>query len=720
MLSLGAAGLLAPGSVPAATAATSDPPASGPGVTPPSESETAPSSTPSPSDTPDDIAAPTIDSPSDGTVVSGDTLYSGTAEPGSDIQVLASSQTDPLCTVTADGDGNWSCSHAGLDSDPGMVIRVVQLVPGHDDLDATVTVKALAPPTAGPSGSADASNGTVQGTGFPGATVTASVGEVSCDAVVDASGAWFCLLPRTLTSGEYTLSATQTTTWSDGKSSIPSDPIALTIDRDAPAAPAILSPAAGTGLPLFGAVFSGTGEPRATVTVFAGVYSLCQTVVAADGSWTCTAAPVAEGHYPVSALQQDAAGNVGHESGKASFAFSAATPAPTPGSSESPSGTPPGQPSDQPPTGAGAGGSAPPPSDDQAPGSPPPAGAAPDASAPPGGAASATHGTWSEATRFSEGLQPAFGQSGSIDWGLGLAIALAIVGFIAAPARLLAGTVRRVRHGSATTEQIAVVTPSLMGRNRARDEFEKPPEVPLSSWITAGIAFLASAAVTMLGAPVDSQPAYLRLLFAVIVGLTIVNVVATILPAFLGKKFLAPGIEIAFKPKYLLVSAAAALLSRLADLEPALLFGLVFGLALGFRASRAVRGKLAVIQVLCLAALGTVAWLVSGSLPPSEGVVESFLAEVVNTIALSSLGAAGILLLPLGKLSGRAIVRWQPIVWLGLAVGVFTLLGGLLAPSLMGLGGGAGALTLALLAFGFAAISVSAWVWVRFIRPALQ
>jgi hypothetical protein len=655
---------------------------------------------PTPSNTPAQPAqpaSPAITSPNAGAVVGDAIAFAGTAEPGSGIDLFVSASGQPICSVTTDAAGSWSCRTTILSAE-SVSVRAVQSVQG-DTRETSIDVSVLNAPAAGAGGGGAISTGTVMGTGLPGATVTARVGSVECSAVVDSTGSWFCLLPAGLASGVYSLTASQAAPWSP-QSSSSSSPVSLTIDIDAPAPPGVTLPA-GTPVPLSGGVFSGDGEDGATVTVFAGPHSLCQAVVA-GGRWSCTAGAVEQGDYEVSAIQQDVAGNISKESAARTVAFGAppappatATPSPAPGTS--PAAGP--SPASDVPRSNGA-----------SPGSPAQPSAKASGTSP---ATSTTQGGWSAATRFSAAMQPAFGQAGGVNWALALGIGLAMVALLAVPARLLAGTIRGLRPGSNSE----IRGSRLTGRNRGRaPEFEEAPVIPGGHRITAAVALLASATVTVLSAPVDDQPAYLRLLAATLIAVLCVNAVAVVVPRQLSRLILDETPTIAFRPAYLLVSVAATVLSRSLDLEPALVFGLVAGVGLAAESTRRARGRLAAIQVASLTVVGVTAWLLSGSIPTALDPVGAFTAEFVNMVALGSLGAAAVLLLPIGTLPGRRILHWHAFAWLGFATGVFTVLGGLLATSLSGLGGGAGIILIAILCFGFAAASVATWLWVRFVR----
>ncbi|MGA1837344.1 Ig-like domain-containing protein [Herbiconiux sp. 11R-BC] len=724
-----AGGLAAVGGAGAASASAS-PIAAAPAPTPaPSEAPAAPAPAPSTdpggsSPTPPaEPAAPVILSPAGGAQLAGTVTVTGTGEPGSSVQVLAGGSSEPLCIVTPGDSGDWSCATTGLASSASTVIRAVQLVSGSPQQEASVTVRVLNAPvvTGGPRG--PLTNAVVQGTGFAGATVTATAGSFACSGTADASGAWSCPLGGGITDGDYLVSATQSTPWSSGASPA-SDAVAIRVDVTVPAAPVLLSPQSGTTLPTSGSTFRGTGEDGATVSVFAGAYTICQVAVS-NGSWSCAAAAVPAGSYSLAVLQQDAAGNVSVQSGPLTMLFqdaSTATPTTPSGPTTAPAGpTAPASPS----AGSDPAAPGPPATGD---GSTPGGGAepsSPSAPSPPGGAAPpaaggspVAPGSWSDATRFTAALQPAFGTGAGALWWLALVLgAVALVG-IALPARLLAGTVRELAPRETPSGGARVgLAASLLGRNRRRQEYDQAPEIHISPVVTTVAVVLASAALVTLSGPVESQPAYLRLFLAVVAGLAIVNAVATVVPAALAKVTLGVVAAPRIRPALLLVSAVLALFSRLADLDPALVFGLVAGLVVAETAARSARGALATVQVLCLLVLGAAAWLASGALgvdPASSDVWGAALAELLHVVVLASFGASSALLLPVGRAPGRSLLDWSPATWTLLTIASFTALAMLFVPTLTAGTGGA-LLALGIATAAFAAVSVSAWVWQRYL-----
>ena len=670
-------------------------------------SEPAPETpSPSPAPAPTEPPAPaalTIDSPGANAFVAGSVTVAGTRDPGQEIRLLSPTGGDALCTVTVDGSAAWQCAGVVLPSGPAVELRAV--VTDDSGLAAAHTVRVLQAPTVtGGSTGHSSSSGMVRGTGYPGATVTATLASgASCSFTVDASGVWACLLEGTVPSGAQQITASQQSSFSAPESSPASDPISLTFDVDPPAAPVVTDPASGATLTTAGP-FSGRGENGATVTVFAGAYSVCSAVVA-GGVWSCTGSGVANGSYDVRAVQQDAAGNVSAGSPPIRVTFAAATaapaPAPTPTAAPpvvpaptataQPTPTPrPGSASPSPRPGATADGN------DQA-------GAGPPELTVPGG--------WNDPTQFSTAVIPPWTVA-QFPWLQAAMLTLGALLLLVVPARLLAGTITRARDGRPVFR-----SHRFAGRNRAGEEFEVAPTLRVDRWVAYSGTVVAAAVFVLLSGPVSATPAYLRLLLAVALALVIVNTVATLVPQWWGSRALHIEVTTTILPRYLAVVAITALASRLFELQPALLFGLLGSVVVGAGPGAAQRGQLAAIRAGSLFALGLAALLIVGTLPAADGFLSTLAAEVANTVVLASIGSAVLVLIPIGNTSGRSILAWSPPIWAALTVPAFLTLFTLLSPMLPRWTGTGSAVLLWVAAAGFAVVSVSAWAWQRFVLP---
>ncbi|MFC5929569.1 hypothetical protein D6T64_17200 [Cryobacterium melibiosiphilum] len=666
--------------------------------------------TPTPSPTLEGV--PTISSPPDGVFIGrSTTTVAGTREADQEVQLLSPTGGDPLCIIRPDGTTTWTCD-ANLPNGASVVLRVV--VTGQSQLNDQITVSVLGAPTVlgGPSGQS-ASNGMVRGTGEPGASVSPVLPNgQTCVATADTGGHWACFIEGTLASGSVAVTASQTKQSISGPSSSnDSAPVTVRFDLDVPAAPALASPRDGARLSTAGAVYSGTGETGATVTVFAGAYSVC-TAVVSGGAWQCSAGGVAAGTYNVIAAQEDEAGNLSGGSPAVSVLYAEVSASPSPSASTTP--TQPGATTSAPTDDAT---DAPNPTDSAttAPSTPVPTTPGTPEAAPsddPGDDLAALQpGTWNDPTRFTTAVVSPFTGS-DYPWLQAVLFAVGAVLLLAVPARLLAGTITRARHGRPFWRGS-----SLAGRNRVREEFETAPTVRLNRWLLGAAALVAAATLVMLSGPIVSEPAYLRLLVAVVIALFLVNLVASIAPLSWSSRVLKLDATITFLPRYLLLIFLTAIGSRVFGVEPALLFGLLGSVTVVAGATPAHRGQLATVRAASLIALAVFGWFVLGVLPAAENFGTALVAEIVNTLVLAAIGSAVFILVPIGSTSGRSILSWSPLVWVGLTLAALTVLFGVLSPVVAVWQSDGTIALLWVAAAAFAALSCGAWAWQRFVAP---
>lgn len=663
-----------------------------------------PSATPSSTPTPE---APTIDNPGNGLVTLPLTV-SGRGSEGDHLEISGGSNpsASSTCRTIVGSDGTWSCTLSSLPNGPAVVIRAVSLDTGQSA--PTQQVSVLSAPTISAPDGGLVTGGGIRGTAYPGASVTvrANTG-ATCTFTADSTGAWGCVL-GSLTSGGYTVVATQRGPHGfPDESSAESAPVSITVDKTAPAPPTITSPRPGTahsGDPL---TFTGTGEDGASIGVYAsndsGSTLLCTATVRAK-AWSCTGS-VAPGSYAVSALQTDAAGNVSGGSNAVAFTFTAPSPIPSP-SPSSPTKTPKPTPT---PT---------------APAIPPGTTPSPTPVAPQAGGGGPIAPDW-VGTPFTTASAPVVTAAAFPGWLRSLILAVAALLLLALPARLLAGTIARGRLERGERRRA-----SLFGRNRSaaelraadgvRDDTDQTSAPPgLGRWSIAA-AFAAAAALVTLSSPVGDASAYLRVLIAIAIALAAVNAVWILLARWTAPRLAGVSARVIFKPSILIVVAAAAIASRLFGLQPAVLFGLILGVALADGVGRAARGRVAAVQLAGIAAFGVLAWLAVGVLPQPSGVFTAFATELANALSLLGLGTAAIALIPVGGLAGRAVFQWSRLMWLGLSLVVYTLLFALLLPVASLVATGRNLIVLAVAALAFAALSVCVWMWERFVEPARQ
>lgn len=642
-----------------------------------------------------DDAAPTITSPADGSFLgSASAVITGTKEAGSEVQILAGTSRTNVCTIRTAGT-DFSCTVSRLPNGPGIPVSAVQLVVGGEDLESQpVRVDVLAPPTLAGT-SPLLTGGLVRGDAYPNAHITLSIGGgTTWSFPAGPDGAWAYVLPRSLGSGSYTLNATQSASFSHGGQSDPSLSRTIWLDVDPPAAPTIAFPVSGSTVSPTGALYSGTGEDGATVNVFALAASgadldVCSALVS-GGVWSCTGATLPTGAVTVTSFQTDAAGNAGAGSTPVTITVAKPTthaPSPSQGAPAAPPVVPPAPSSTSP---------APAPVAPEEPAAPAPR--------PP------DPGSWDAATPFTTAVPSALGAAGP-SWPRALVLAAIAILLLLVPARLLATTVGGRRVLGAPL--------SLTGRNRAPTHDDPAPMFSgAGEKAVSVLQVFVAAAIVLFANPVQGEPGYLRLLLASVLAVAGINLVATLAPALLASRLPTGPARIALSPRLLLSVAAVALVSRVLELQPALLYTIVFTVS-AVSGARVARGMIAGIRIGAVFAAGVLAWLASTLLGAPSGFLGSLLVETANIAAMAGVGSAAVLLIPLGRMDGRALLTWSPPAWFLSAAIVLTVLFVLLAP-VVDVWETSGEIVVGfLIVLGFGALGLSLWIWRRLIHPAL-
>lgn len=275
-------------------------------------------------------------------------VLSGTAEPGTTVNVLDG--TTVIGTAPVDADGNWSFTAPVLTEGDHSLTTTVTDAAGNTSLASdpiTFTVDTQ-PPAAAVSlvfnddqsgtlvpittGSTNDTTPVLTGWAEIGSTVTITVDGGTPDTVtVDADGNWSYTLP-TLDEGDHTV--TTSVTDAAGNVSPAADPIVINIDLTPPAAAdgVTLTNDAGDDIGTAGITndvtptLSGTAEPGSTVTVSDGDTELGTTTVGDDGTWSFTAPVLGEGDHTITATVTDPAGNASPATDPVTFTVDITTP----------------------------------------------------------------------------------------------------------------------------------------------------------------------------------------------------------------------------------------------------------------------------------------------------------------------------------------------------------------------------------------------------------
>lgn len=252
-------------------------------------------------------AAPVVTEPVAGSLHNpGDIEISGTAEPGSWIDVREGGIT--IASLYAEPDGTWSTSAAFAAG--GHTITVT----ASDDaahISAATTrsfscdlIPASVPAIATPYEGATVNSVVVTGTGDPNATIDISEGGAPIGtATADGTGAWSVAL--SLADGAHTIEAIAT---GPGGTSAPASR-SFTVDSSLPGAPQFIQPAEGITLGSASVSFTGTADPGAQVLVRENGYLVAARFADTGGGWSFVAS-FGEGAHTVSAIAVDAAGNL--------------------------------------------------------------------------------------------------------------------------------------------------------------------------------------------------------------------------------------------------------------------------------------------------------------------------------------------------------------------------------------------------------------------------
>ncbi|BDZ49635.1 hypothetical protein GCM10025867_18760 [Frondihabitans sucicola] len=122
------------------------------------------------------------------------------------------------------------------------------------------------------------------------------------------------------------------------------------------------------------------------------------------------------------------------------------------------------------------------------------------------------------------------------------------------------------------------------------------------------------------------------------------------------------------------------------------------------------------MQLSSLAVVSFAAWVVHGLLPAaSTDFAVEISRETLATVCLTGLGSLILLLVPIGRLPGRALYSWSRPTLVGLVVV------GVACAAVVYAGNPDEAfpvLPLIVAAIAFAVIALSTWVWVRYVEPA--
>lgn len=627
----------------------------------------------------------------------------GAKQPGNGVTVTVTGEE--LCVVEPDDAELWRCDEKLLlPNGPGIELTAVETDENGEDTSVgagTAAIDVLGPPIMDGNG-AYLTARIVSGTAYPGSDVTVSAATepggaptVKCSSVPVQNSIWSCNIG--LDNGTYYIAAQQShPDIGSGRLSTYSRPQKVTVDLVAPAAPVITAPRDGANIGGQVSV-TGTGENLATVDVYVDNAPACSTTVA-GGAWACDIGRLRPGAHSLRAIQRDAVNNYGAPSVPVNV-----TVGTQPSASPSPSPAPAA------PTEPGAPSPAPEPVPSPSEVTPSPSGDEPflpgtGGQGPPTLTEALTN--WGTPTGFGSSLT----SLGSRSWFVAPLLGLAFFALIALPLRLLASALRG---------RISFPRGKLTGRNQVR-QITSDADVPkpVNAWLAGAVPLAAASVLVVLATGVNGEVRYVRLLLAVGLGLSILNVVGAAIAIRLGSKAIDLPSRLRFLPLMLLAAALSALVSRWAGLDTPIVAGVLVGAIFAATAPVRQRAMVNLIQVGAVTVMGLIGWIAHGLLGPVDGFWSSVGSETLATLCLAGLGSAAVLVLPIASLPGRVILEWSAPAWIGTVLVVASIVAAVVFA-----GSGAASATLIpwiAAAAVFAALSIAVWAFVRFVEPQVR
>jgi hypothetical protein len=178
-------------------------------------------------------------------------------------------------------------------------------------------------------------------------------------------------------------------------------------------------------------------------------------------------------------------------------------------------------------------------------------------------------------------------------------------------------------------------------------------------------------------------------------------------------------------PGSVIVAVVCVAFSRLADLQPGYLYGLLAGFAFRRRISESTEGRLVAANTVFVLAVCTTAWIArvpvsAAAARPGASAWLFALETCLAAIFLLGIESVAMSLLPMRFLDGIKLLAWSRVVWaLLLSLGIFAVVQILLTPGSGYVGHTTGGVTIAVatLFLAFSLASVAFWGYFRY-RPS--
>lgn len=297
---------------------------------------------------------------------------------------------------------------------------------------------------------------------------------------------------------------------------------------------------------------------------------------------------------------------------------------------------------------------------------------------------------------------------------LGIAglVASAFLLLVAFPAELLEGTIR------------ANYRRLFWWMDPVAQRFAKVREVAaarINRWVgTIGIIAGTAVVLGFADPGFGFNGASLRLWMALVISIVLLNVVVSSIVMSVAERRFRIGSTLEPMPAALLLVAASVIVSRLAGIQPGLLFSIVLGIAFAYELSRRQDALLTMLGVGLSIAIGVAAWLGYSALAATGGDDPGFwhllAQEILAATTVEALATMVIALLPLDFLDGKSLFQWNKWAWAGIYVVAIVTFVIIILP----LANNWGEATAPFLGWGalfggFAAFAVLAWALLRYI-----
>lgn len=626
---------------------------------------------------------------------------SGTGtEEGATVTVTVGGGAGCTATVTenADGELRWQCTVPRIANGADRTLTATESGSDPAPAPVSVTIDVLGPPTIDP---IPVTTGIVTGTAHPGAVVTVTLDDNAGTCVAGeapSTGYWSCTLASAggrVPSETYTASARQSHPAIGGGQPSATTTRPVTVDSTPPAPPVIVEPVGDYRVLTLPARFAGTGEPGGSVDVYMDGIPVCSARIAPEGTWSCFGgSTLSSAAHSVSAIQIDAAGNYGSpsEAIRVFFGPERRPSEPQPRPTENPAASPNAEPSAEPS---------------------PSATRTPTASIPrptrtpalAGDAAPDALTNWGTPTTLGDGLPLLHESVERGNWGRAPLLALAAIGLIALPLRLLASELRGRGRPRPTP---------VRGRNREPVPLTEQHTTGANPWLAIVVPFMITVAFMVISDGVKGEVRYLRLTAAVAIALAVLNLVGVAIAARFAHLWKGIDARVRLRPMLLAAAIITGLFSRLVGLTPPLLSGTLIGVRMPHDTPVRPRAVANLLQVGAVLMLGLLGWVGHAIVGDVVGFWPSLTSETLAALCLVGIGSSLVLMLPIGALPGRVLWEWHRPVWFVIAFVVATIAGAILL-------GGASAdfpLAVALIVAGILAVTcLSAWAVLRFVAP---